>query len=249
MLVLFVGTLSFSLVIAEESNTEGVPSPPEDLIIATCEREVSLRWNPGSSEDQGIFQYRIYRGTSKENISFYTIVDGTTRVYKDPNGDVNQTFYYYIKAVNEFGESEPSEIVKATPSCGAIFPSPPRNLTYTKNKISIKLEWNKPISDGGFLLAQYRIYRNTSDGNFRLIGTVNSRQTNYTDYDVNTNLTYRYYVTALNRVGPSESSEIVTVGEEDDKTSQMNLGYVGFMIPIALVVALLIIILKRKYYH
>lgn len=108
MLVLLVGAMSPPFVIADESGSEGVPSPPEDLIIATCEREISLRWNPGSSDDQGIYQYRIYRGSSEENISFYTIVDGTTRVYKDPNGDVDQSFYYYIKAVNEYDESEPS---------------------------------------------------------------------------------------------------------------------------------------------
>ncbi len=248
-LVLLVGAMSSTFVIADESGSEGVPSPPEDLIIATCEREISLRWNPGSSDDQGIYQYRIYRGSSEENISFYTIVDGTTRVYKDPNGDVDKTFYYYIKAVNEYGESEPSEIVKATPSCGAVIPHPPRNLTYTKNKTSIELEWDEPVSDGGFILAQYRIYRKISDGEFRLIDTVNSRQTNYTDHDVNTELTYRYYVTAMNRVGPSERSEIVTVFEENSKTSQMDLGYVGLIIPMALAIALLIFIVKRKYYH
>ena len=249
VIVLFlVGVFAVPVIGAENTN-EDVPSPPEDIIIATCEREISLRWNPGSSEDQGIYQYRIYRGPTRENISFYTIIDGTTRVYKDPNGDVNQTFYYYITAVNSHGESQPSEIVKATPSCGPIVPHPPRNLSYNKTDGHIELDWDEPVSDGGFILYEYRIYRNTSDGDFRLIDTVSSRQTNYTDRDVDLDLTYKYYVTALNSIGPSERSDTIEVVGEDVKSSKMNLGYVGLMIPIALAVALVLFVIKRKYLH
>jgi len=250
LMVLLIGSLFTGISTAVDDDTNSVPPAPDDLIIAICEREVSLRWSPGGTENYGTYQYRIYRGTSSGNETLYKIVDDTTRVYKDPNGDRNVTFYYYITAVNQNGESKPSREVKATPYCGPIEPNPPRNLTYIESEGNIELDWDEPEpDDGGYILYRYRIYRNKSGEGFELLNTVSSKQTNYTDMSVDTDLSYRYYVTALNSIGPSARSEIIEVGSTDEKGTQRSLGNLETIIPFALVIAILLIIVKKKFSH
>jgi hypothetical protein len=114
-------------------------------------------------------------------------------------------YYYYVIAVNEFGESEPSNEVSAM---HCTVPSAQQNLNAVAGNGNVTLTWQPPADNGCMPITGYRIYYGTSPGNYTVDITVG----NVTAYTI-TNLTGRqkYYfgVCAINPAGESaESNEV-----------------------------------------
>lgn len=84
-------------------------------------------------------------------------------------------------------------------------PSEPRNLTAAAGNSQVALSWQSPLSDGGFPVTNYRIYRNTSL--LTQIGT----NTSFIDYNVLNGVIYTYQVSAVNGVGEGNKSNSVQV--------------------------------------
>ena len=76
----------------------------------------------------------------------------------------------------------------------------------------VQLQWPVTQLDGDSI-NEYRVYRSkTQEGTFTLAGTVSSlRQGRYTDYDIETDKDYYYYVTAVNKAGESAPSPVLEV--------------------------------------
>ena len=104
--------------------------------------------------------------------------------------------------------------------------SAPVSLSATAGENYVYLSWEKPKDNGSTSISKYIIYRNG-----RPIAIVPGTQLWYNDTDIFPGVTYKYYVTAVNFLGESPSSNEVqaTPGEEVPELS-----YVAIIIAFAI---------------
>ncbi|MCE7735274.1 MAG: hypothetical protein GPJ54_10380 [Candidatus Heimdallarchaeota archaeon] len=91
------------------------------------------------------------------------------------------------------------------------------------------LIWNPPVTDGGSDIVEYRIYRIAVGSNPELLSSTN--QLYFTDTTVQAGMTYYYYVTAVNSVGESASSNIYSVTLPGDRISSEVISTTTITIP------------------
>ncbi len=114
-------------------------------------------------------------------------------------------------------------------------PSPPTpNATLSDSKV--KLTWSPPLDDGNATITEYRIYRGTSSDSLELIASVNGSTTEYIDSDISKGKTYYYSVSAVNPIGESNLSEVVSIQiPEENPPSTPSLDFVWIIGAMALV--------------
>ncbi len=185
------------------SNTVNViivnpPDPPKNVKAVAGDGEVTLTWSISSWGGDGAYRkgINIYR-----NGVFLKKVDSYTTNYVDKNVVNGVNYTYYLTQLNQFFESKPSENVTARP-VGK--PESPTNLNATVGDGYVNLTWQPPVSDGGYPIKGYNIYKNGV-----LVVTVSPNQTYYNDTNVVGGQTYTYYVTAINSAGESNPSNEV----------------------------------------
>lgn len=99
-----------------------VPSAPTDLSATTGDSYVHLFWAfPFSNGGLIIKNYRIYRGTTSNNLSLLTEV-GSIFQYNDTTVENNITYFYKVSAKNAIGEGSKSHEISATPQSTQILP-------------------------------------------------------------------------------------------------------------------------------
>lgn len=182
--------------------------PPNNVAATPSHQSVKLDWEaPVSGTPTG---YKVFR-----NGSLLTTVTALT--YTD-TAVTNGTFYsYYLKAVYSGGESDPSQVVNATPNAVA-----PSNLVAVPGSGSVLLSWTAASGrtefDSQFSLSVlessmrnsdraisgYKVYRNSVS-----VATVTT--TSYQDTGLTNGATYSYYVTTVYANPAGESSPSNTV--------------------------------------
>jgi parallel beta-helix repeat protein len=91
------------------------PSPPVDLNIEKDGSYLNISWSSPESDGGVEFKgYFIYKGTSPENLSFYTVVQDQN-YFVDTDVTPGVAYYYKISAANIIGEGLLSDEVSATP--------------------------------------------------------------------------------------------------------------------------------------
>jgi subtilase family serine protease len=187
----------------------GIPSAPQSLAESTSGDQVLLIWQPPSSDNgSSIIKYNIYRGTSSGQETLLNSISNSTTAYKDVTVGTDQTYYYYVTAVNTMGESQKSNEVSISQSAG--IPSAPQNLAASVASKQITLTWQQPASTGGSTIIKYNIYQGTTPGNEVLLSAVPPTASDYTNYFLTNGATYYYYVTAVNAMGESQKSNEVS---------------------------------------
>lgn len=188
----------------------GTVSPPQNLTATAFSSRVELTWQPPLSDGGGVLQkYFIYRSLTSGS-GFELLGENTTSLGFTDTDVVNGiTYFYYVTAFNGFKESDPSGEVSATPKGE---PTEPLNLESTlSSSNTILLNWSAPLSDGGFIITEYRIYRaDISGGPYVLIGT-NDSKTGFEDSSVVNLATYYYAVAAVNSFGEGAKSNELRV--------------------------------------
>ena len=198
------------------------PDAPQNLSAIAGNRNVSLRWDPPSSDGGlSITNYRIYKNGT------FLIDVGLNLTYIDTNVSNGIQYTYAVSAVNLIGESEKSVEVNATP---ITVPSAPQNLNVTGGDNNITLSWDKPLDDGGSPITGYRIYRNGT-----LLAEVSGNRT-YIDFNVISEVDYTYAVSAINGAGEGDKTAPVVARTATKKPSVS-----GEIFPWWLVIALLIL--------
>lgn len=97
---------------------------------------------------------------------------------------------------------------------GSNLPTAPRNLEirwnqdmYPSNARGLNLAWDIPYYEGNLPVSGYNIYRGTNADILNLVGYVSAgAPRSYVDYNIGYDITYYYYVRALNPYGESGSS-------------------------------------------
>ncbi len=101
-----------------------LPDPPMDLEASPGDNKVELRWEPPDNDGGGEIQYyRLYREEEDEDLTYLDSVKAPAQEYIDENVTNRINYYYYVSAVNEAGEGDRTEGVRA-------MPTPSYSLTY-----------------------------------------------------------------------------------------------------------------------
>jgi len=105
------------------------------------------------------------------------------------------------------------EIKSSGTGTTATVPGSPTGLTATSNSTSqINLSWTAPSSDGGSVITGYDIERSTDNGTTwsTVQANTGSTGTTYSDAGLSPSTTYTYRISAINSVGTSTPSNIVS---------------------------------------
>lgn len=107
----------------ESSDSNKITVQPKDIFPPDAPGAVTVAASPNtisiffaSNTEKDIAGYRVYRATARElPKSEWTLLTPqllTTNTYQDTNVEAGKTYFYYLVAVDKFGNSsEPSEIV------------------------------------------------------------------------------------------------------------------------------------------
>jgi rhamnogalacturonan endolyase len=176
------------------------PAPPTGLAVGSAgHQSVTLNW----STSPGANFYTVYRSTLFDNGGGASNVLGTVVLannvtgtsYTDTSPTDGSIYSYFVTASSAGGTGSSSSSAVAVP-----LPAPPAgapgSLTATPSSVSnIILSW-LPVSGA----VGYVVQRSTGlSGTYVLLNSVT--ETNYTDFGLNTNVTYYYKVTPVNAGG------------------------------------------------
>ncbi len=177
---------------------------------------IALTWSP-PADDGGspITGYRIEVGTddtdAKQGIIWETLVGNTMSTatrYVHRDLDPGTTRHYRVTAINAEGPSAmASTPEQATTVATVSIPSDPLNVTATGGA-TITVSWSAPADDGGAPITSYTV-EVASDETFIPLAA-NLTSTTYTHTNLPPAATRRYRVLALNRIGASLPSTVVT---------------------------------------
>jgi hypothetical protein len=184
----------------------GRPLSPLNFTATPGCETVLLNWShPVDTGGLPILGYRIYRGTSILNIQHALDVGSVTQ-HIEEDLENGRTYYYKICAFNSFENGSFTSIILATPKGP---PSTPRFLQAHPGDSQIALDWRQPISDGGYQILGYRIYRGYSESELEYHDMVYSPSTSFVDIELLNGRTYYYTVGAFSEYGDGLLSSTV----------------------------------------
>ncbi len=166
---------------------------------------VELRWAGGSGNETG---YNLWRQQDGGAWTFVVQTDAQTTSYRDFSASAGSTFCYGLRAFNNAGISEGSNLVCAVPS--PIPPPAPEWLTAespTSTRTQVNLRWDSGIAnEDGFYL-----WRQRAGGNWERIAVLGRDTDACTDQNVSEDTWYCYGIRAFNADGISAGSPMAWV--------------------------------------
>src|SRR5262249_4999967 len=172
-----------------------VPATPTNLTAVAGDGQVALSW----SASAGATSYNVYRWNGSGWVVIQ-IVSGTSA--SDTGLTDGTTYYYEVSAVNDAGESSPTNYVAATPQAVVAVPDTPTNFTATAGDGQVALSWSASVD-----ATSYNVYR--WNGNAWVV-IQNVSGTSASDTGLTNGTTYSYEVTAVNAGGESGPSNQVS---------------------------------------
>ncbi len=159
---------------------------------------INTSWDlPVDDGGAEILNFNVYRNTSGNDHKFYTSIPAGELFFNDTDVINGVEYSYWITTVNREGESDLAGPFNATPRGP---PSTPRNVSVSSGPGYLNISWEGPLSDGGYPVEGYRVYRKES-GVFLLHGETNDSY--FIDLWANQGVNYSYYITAVNEYGES----------------------------------------------
>ncbi|WP_176560328.1 fibronectin type III domain-containing protein [Brevibacillus dissolubilis] len=163
------------------------PATPTSFTAVTTEYHATLSWTAVS----GATTYELKR----DNQVVYT---GSATSFTNESLTPATTYTYTLTAKNTAGSSQPATLsvtTKEVPPATAV-PSTPTNFAANPTASNVTLAWN--AAD------QAKTYELKRDGQVIYTGT----QTTYADYNIQSDRTYVYTLTAVNELGASEPASL-----------------------------------------
>ncbi len=196
------GSSDFSTVLTV---TTGAPPAPVGASATTVSgTRIDLGWTDASNNETG-FTIERCAGDGCAVFSPLAIAGLNATSYVDLSVVQGEYYTYRILATNDVGASAPAGPVSAN----TFLPNAPTNVAAnTVSSTRIDVTW----TDGGPFETGYQIERCTGAActDFALIATTAANATSFQNTGLTPNETYRYQVRAVNAVGTSAYSPIVS---------------------------------------
>jgi fibronectin type 3 domain-containing protein len=225
-----------------------VPAEPYLSSATGGNVSVTLLWNvPSDTGDGPITGYNVYRGTSPLAAQLLVSVPAGTTTYVDGTVVYGTTYYYWVSALNQWGESEPSRMLSA--SLIALALPGEVDVDVDEGQGRITLSWDVP-DEGSSSITEYRIYRRGETGDRQLIATVPAGTDTFVDGSVEAGVEYDYWVTAVNAAGEGPLADAavsgvplaIIAGEAEIgplPTIALALGAIGLLVAVVAIVMVL----------
>ncbi len=175
-----------------------VASAPKNLsATALSSNSIQLVWSSTAKS------FVVYRSSSS-NGTFAEVATVQATNYVDTGLQPSTTYFYEVKAKNQYGLSSPSNVASAT-----TFMVPPQapvlNVTSSSTN-TISLSWSESSSN----VSKFIIYRALGTGSaFAQLVTLPGNVLSYTDKNLTPQTTYSYRMMASNQGGNSPFSNVV----------------------------------------
>ncbi|MBN1190350.1 MAG: hypothetical protein JXA46_11400 [Dehalococcoidales bacterium] len=160
--------------------------------------KVRITWTASS----GATSYKVYRNTSNSSGSASLIGSPTSTSFDDTSAVAGTTYYYWVKAHNDGGDSDFS-----SPDTGwraVSVPAAPTNVLATDGTYTNKVRISWTASSGA---TGYKVFRNTTNNNVTATEVGTDTNSPYYDYTAIVGTTYYYWMKAYNTSGDSDFSD------------------------------------------
>ncbi|HEX8253140.1 MAG TPA: fibronectin type III domain-containing protein, partial [Thermoanaerobaculia bacterium] len=200
------GFVADSFRIVKGAATAPPAAPTSNLVTATTDKSVTLRWNDNSSDEDG---FRIERcsGTACTNFTQVAETAVNTTTYTDGNLSSSTLYRYRVVAYNTAGASSPSNVAESTTHAAQVAPNAPASLTATATSTSqISLAWTDTANNEEGV--QVERCTGSACTEFTLLAVLPANTATFNDSSLTASTFYRYRVFAFNATGPSTFSNI-----------------------------------------
>ncbi len=170
------------------------PAPKDLSATALSSNSIQLTWNSTAKT------FVVYRSLFNGNFAEVATVQSTS--YTDKGLNPSTTYFYQVKAKNQYGLSNPSNVASATT---LMLPpqAPVLNVTsFSTNTISLSWSEDKKVDN-------FTIYRAIKNSAFAQLTTLQGNIFNYSDKNLTPETTYSYKIVASNKGGNSPFSNVV----------------------------------------
>lgn len=226
-----------SVIDGSTSTTSTIPSaptPPQNLrttVVLGPDNYVNMSWSyPATDGGSQITNYEIFDSTSKGTETLKAVANNGLS-YELFGVSCGQTYFFEVKALTSFGESDFSNEANATIPGP---PQPPTGLTANAASSSqIDLSWNAPSESGCTAITGYEIERSIDGGSTwsTIVSNTGNTETTYSDTGLSSNTTYSYEVFAINSVGTSTPSNTASATTPILSVAGTNVGPVTAALP------------------
>lgn len=209
LIALVLVPISFESAIAAPRGGGGINAPSDLIATAVSSSQINLNWQDNSDNETG---FKIERSLDGASFSEIAQVGANATNYSNTDLSKDTTYYYKVRAYKKSGSKTTYSAYSNTADATTfdVIPAAPTNLSATAyhatTTIYVVLYWqdNSDNEEG------FSIERSTDGINFGEITTTSENVNYYTDYNVESGITYYYKVRAYNEIGYSAYSNTAT---------------------------------------
>jgi hypothetical protein len=186
------------------ATTKKLPMGPYNLIAKRQEAcKVALNWNPSTAPD--VTLYEIYRGGSEKSFSKIKEVSSAYITFIDIGLIPGKTYFYKVRAKDVDGLlSSFSNVAQIQVKA---LPFPPKGISVVETGKGVLVKWEKSETPD---VVKYILYRKSYLLFVKEI--VETGKTNFMDTKVKRNITYTYWIRAIDSTGQlSKNSPSISI--------------------------------------
>ncbi|XP_070535071.1 twitchin-like [Ptychodera flava] len=189
------------------------PSPPEGPLTPTDvdRNSVTLTWKEPEDDGGGMITGYVVEKKKPNEPNWNKVSSSVSSPkFTVKNLDENENYQFRVRAVNQYGTSEPLVGKNVTVKLPFDPPDAPGTPQITDhNTKSISLKWTKPEYDGGNPIEGYKVeFRPLDDEKWSKANQVPCRELNYTVSNLFEGVEYEFRVMAVNEAGPGKPSRV-----------------------------------------